>query len=449
MTKPSRTPASRAIASPKSNQRVGYTFESPATKATKNDSFGAQVKRALSHVGLAHWPCIRMPEVSAGQAQRPELTQAIAYLNARCTTLRVGLEDAMGMGHQSASMHVACRLRALGYTGRLDIVASEATQAKLTSLLQSVQAFSGAVHVLTPAQAARVPCQAGVFGGLGNWQIGNTMLNTRCCLVLQPLQWTGQRVIDGPQGHRFLKTDTYAAFRYDMIPTRDPQCVIAQHMATHPCKEVLQDLMCRVLAGQTDLMMAYGLHHVASGRSTVAGLQASLQRIGGAKRVLFLVNPYETAPGALTLADPQPISDALRAPETTLVTVTCKSLPEPLFRALFAASTLPPMLEGANTTNLMRLLGRPYLSISTRSTPFPKIRGYKEVRERCESLARMLHGGVKMEVDVLTAFIEASRRPGSPESEYFVRLRQQVLAPNADQVATGIKALHRYLEQVP
>ncbi len=179
----------------------------------------------------------------------------------------------MGMGHQSANMHVDCRLRALGYVGRLDIVASQKTQEKLAQLVQSLRIFPGAVQAITPAEAAQSACEVGLFGGLGNWSAGKAMLNTRSCLIMQPLQWTGKRVIDGPRGPQFLKADKYAAFRYDAVPTTDIDTLIEQNIATHAGKLTLRRLVHQVQSGCIELMMVYGLHHVNRSRAAVAALQ--------------------------------------------------------------------------------------------------------------------------------------------------------------------------------
>ncbi|MFB7054887.1 hypothetical protein ACFCXT_17430 [Streptomyces vinaceus] len=138
-------------------------------------------------------------------------------------------------------------------------------------------------------------------------------------------------------------------------------------------------------AGPTDLMPAYGLHNVPPERR--AGMLATLASgiheaapdrpsvLLALGRVGVDLAPAHTAPWytRMALDDPElPARLAAQGPGDVLV-VEAGSLPQDVFRQMYRLGTLPAVLEGANTANLVQVLGRPYFSVLTNHTPYDRL----------------------------------------------------------------------------
>src|SRR5262249_20663439 len=91
------------------------------------------------------------------------------------------------------------------------------------------------------------------------------------------------------------------------------------------------------------------------------------------------------------------------------------ALARPIFELLYKYATLPSVLEGANTSNLVQLLGKPFMSAYSAITGLPKVPGGEEVNIVSEGLRT---DEVEAQIDRLSRLLGM-----------FVGLGQQIPAP--------------------
>lgn len=162
--------------------------------------------------------------------------------------------------------------------------------------------------------------------------------------------------------------------------------------------------------GQRDaaVMTAYGLHQ-PHGTTTAALYTRLVEELlhlhDSIDREILLVVIFKAELPALgealaarvrmvDPAQPFPAYDAARP----LLVVKLTSVSNGVFANLVAASTLPVVLEGANTMNMALMLGRPVLSVATHTTDYPRLEcGEHEDRfaEELAHLTGLLRGDVE------------------------------------------------------
>ncbi|MDX2703889.1 hypothetical protein PV350_13610 [Streptomyces sp. PA03-6a] len=144
----------------------------------------------------------------------------------------------------------------------------------------------------------------------------------------------------------------------------------------------LRSLVDSVESGRVELMPAYGLHNLpeANRAGVMPALAESLRQaeVGRPAVILGLGDfgvdfaPEYQADWLMygDLSDPgfHAALDALQPGEVAVV--KGGHIPQGVFQQLYQLGSLPALLEGANTANLVQLLGRPFFSVLTKHTPY-------------------------------------------------------------------------------
>ncbi|MET9658279.1 hypothetical protein [Streptomyces sp. NPDC006510] len=343
-------------------------------------------------------------------------------LNSTEGGVTIFIDDAANFGHQAAATMLMDSLDELGYTGPITAIAPDSVQQKLKLLLSDDlnARVSWQTRTFDPDQPATDPRASGKPGAQGlvmvaasdrlddDGKVAERFLNflgTDRAIVLKPYAWESS--------HRYLYSRPSAD---DAVDVRDlessepsddtgnavaPDAMFNFHtpLLTH---DALKDLIDRrvtdpaVAAGLkavaqavhengTEVMPVYGLHNVAEpGRvSALSSLAAGISRSGIGKPSVILSFGRATVDFAPAHSNAHLSRTEITAgdldqqlaqlgPDDVLV-VQSPGLPQDVFRQVFQLGTLPAVLEGANTTNLMQLLGRPYFSALTRHTPYDRL----------------------------------------------------------------------------
>ncbi|MGW3290757.1 hypothetical protein ACWDR3_39600, partial [Streptomyces sp. NPDC001002] len=218
-------------------------------------------------------------------------------------------------------------------------------------------------------------------------------------VVLKPYAWAdSHRLIytrngpDAPATFHDLEDDgtgtplipKNALFRFPVpkLTHAELDNLIASQVLDEHQRAGLQALFAAVHDGRLDVMPVYGLHNVAvPGRaSAVSTLATGVHgaAIGTPSVVLTLgaatvpFAPRHTADWLFhaDIKDPD-LAERMAglAPDQVMV-VDGGRLPQDVFRQLYQLGTLPAVLEGANTSNLVQLIGRPFFSVLTHHTPY-------------------------------------------------------------------------------
>ncbi|MEU2131694.1 hypothetical protein [Streptomyces sp. NPDC018352] len=332
------------------------------------------------------------------------------------------IDDAANFGHQAAATMMMDSLDELGYTGPITAIAPDNVQQKLKLLLSdSLNArVNWQTRTFDPYQPATDPRASGRPGAQGLVMVAASdrldddreaaerflnFLGTDRAIVLKPYAWdTSHRYLysrpsaDGAVEVRDLEStepsedegnalasDALFNFHTPLL-TQDELTDLIDRRVTDPAVAAgLKAVVRAVHQNGTEVMPVYGLHNVADpGRvSALASLAAGITRAGIGKPSVILSFGRTTVDYAPAHTDARLSRTEITAgdldqqlaglgPDDVLV-VQSPGLPQDVFRQVFQLGTLPAVLEGANTTNLMQLLGRPYFSALTHHTPYDRL----------------------------------------------------------------------------
>ncbi|MFJ5725158.1 hypothetical protein [Streptomyces sp. NPDC093149] len=342
------------------------------------------------------------------------------------------VDDAANFGHQAAATMLMDSLNALGYTGPITAVADAGVQKRLELLLnedlrQRVQWLTGTFDLSHGTQIAPFPSHSAGSGPRtgdrqlvlvaasdrlsGEPDIARKFLDfmdTDRAVILKPYAWeTSHRLLYSRQNAASAVTVTDlepsgSGADTDSAPDRTVPAkalfnfptplltgdalnrLIDQHEDIAPPQRAagLKALAEAVRNGAVDLMPVYGLHNLepqarASSLSSLAqGIHDA--RLGKPSVILTFgavavegARKYERGWLHTTTLGDERLGEKLSGlgPDHVLV-VDGDKLPQDVFRQIFRLGDLPAVVEGANTSNLMQLLGRPYLSAVTKHTPY-------------------------------------------------------------------------------
>ncbi|MEV6160704.1 hypothetical protein AB0L71_02010 [Streptomyces sp. NPDC052052] len=341
----------------------------------------------------------------------------------------VYIDDAANFGHQAAATMLMDSLNALGHTGPITAIATEDVQERLKLLLNEdlskrVTWLTGTFDPSSDVQDPPFPSQSAGSGSrsddrrlvlvaasdrlTGEPDDARRFLDymdTDRAVVLKPYAWeTSHRLLytredptaavtvtdlehdesDGDHASgRTIPNQSLFNFPTPLLTGEELNRLIDRHNDITPERAAgLKAVSGAVHNGTIDLMPVYGLHNVVP-QSRVSAISSLAQGIHDArlgKPSVILTFGTVTLDGAkkyepqwlhtTSLAD-ENLSrtlDAL-APDDVLV-VDGDKLPQEVFRQIFRLGELPAVVEGANTSNLMQLLGRRYISSVTRHTPY-------------------------------------------------------------------------------
>jgi len=414
----------------------------------------------------------------AAQALPPDVQAVVAAANA-LPEIRVYFANEPGLGHQSASLAAMRRLRDLGYEGRLEAVydgdAGELA-AKVATLLPDPAALGATVE--TTASLLRrnaPPVDLALSGGDDAAGPGRlTRLRALRYLRLSPANWiAGDELWElGRSGPRALGTDGATLFRPGGPAEAEAAVSALERGFGAEAKAAGLRSLLRALPAH-DLLPIYGLAFMTSQSLHDVLLGAALARrerpdlFGGRGLVAPLLLPAGgKLAEALRTADPRLSAAVLRArvedpglEETLarlkpgqLLALETGPVPPAVFERLFAAATLPPVLEGKNAASLAGLLGLPFLPVRAAATLDFMCRVLREDAHRAGDASELLgmtrSGSSSKELlDVLAmnapeiaGLIVRAADPASPLRRLFADFRQRQDDFGRDKLVRGLKA---------
>ncbi|MFC9079813.1 hypothetical protein ACFTY7_22985, partial [Streptomyces sp. NPDC057062] len=344
-----------------------------------------------------------------------DLRRAVHEQLASLPGVTVVVDDAANFGHQAAATMLMDSLHELGYEGRITVVAPESVQDRLQLLVPD-------------AMNRRIDWQTGTFGsgttgsGVQAGNIKDSLVLVAASDRLDPDSKTAKEFLDfvgadraivlkpyaWGQSHRLLYTRPGAEgpvtvhdleddgtgtppipggalYRFHVPKLTGPELDnLITDQVGGARGEGLRAVVDAVLKSRADLMPVYGLHNVAaSGRASAVNTLASGAHAAGLGRPSVVITfgdatvPFAPRHTADWLdhadLDAEDLADRIAAlgPDQVLI-VNGGKLPQDVFRQVYQLGTLPAVLEGANTSNLAQLLGRPFFSVLTHHTPYDR-----------------------------------------------------------------------------
>ncbi|MEE1767847.1 hypothetical protein PUR34_06545 [Streptomyces sp. JV185] len=343
-------------------------------------------------------------------------------LNGAGGGVTIYIDDAANFGHQAAATMLMDSLDELGYKGPITAIAPDSVQQKLKLLLSDDlnARVNWQTRTFDPHQPATDPRASGKPGAQGLVMVAASdrldddaeaaerflnFLGTDRAIVLKPYAWdTSHRYLysrpsandaveirdlenteSAEDAQNALASDALFNFHTPRL-TQDELTDLIDRRVTDPAVAAgLKAVARAVHENGTEVMPVYGLHNVTdSGRvSALSSLAAGITKAGIGKPSVILSFGRTTVDFAPAHTDAHLSRTEINAadldqrlarlgPDDVLI-VQSPGLPQDVFRQVFQLGTLPAVLEGANTTNLMQLLGRPYFSALTHHTPYDKL----------------------------------------------------------------------------
>ncbi|WP_157441301.1 actin cross-linking domain-containing toxin, partial [Actinoplanes awajinensis] len=323
--------------------------------------------------------------------------------------ITVLIDEALNFGHQTAGLTLIESLRKLGHHRTIDVVASPNVWAKLDTLLplgtpgvnRIIEAKFDPDHPYADRrqnQHRLVLVGAADTLDAASGKAFLDYLGADRAIVFKPYAWQSTHRLafsrTGP-GDDVTTVDLDTVISPDAIYTTDvpvpdattAEATIRAAIGTGPRADGLVTIATAALADEIDVMPVYGLHRLDDELRPAAGLTlahgvhaAALDRPAVILEISDSRLDYAPAtdnPSWLTTvdlnADEQVDLTGLGAGD--VVVVRTGGLPQDVFRTAYQLGSLPAVLEGANTANLVQLINRPYFSprptTSAEATRFP------------------------------------------------------------------------------
>ncbi len=313
------------------------------------------------------------------------LKSSIDYLNINFSMIRILIGFTVsGSGHQNSSLEVARQLRHHGYTGKIEIFWScdeiskfdHIRQAFMQDMAQYPYALS---FIHDKKEIKKQKCDLAITGGYDHEYIAGKEANARVVLVLQPYQWLFKD--SGNEIDRCIMIEKIFSENTILHDKLKPDSLNDKHLGYHYVDKspsllslsgypVLDDMIQQTRAGQMHLLTAYSVNRLWCPEVPLINLLKGLTLARQSdsqfrkKTVIFLVDNFTDQQKENVIEEifnrvgPVKVMDAdnhevvrRAAMQQILSYVFAPKLPEPVFTMLLQASSLPPLFEGANTTN--------------------------------------------------------------------------------------------------
>lgn len=351
-------------------------------------------------------------DVQVGKPASNLELRVLRFLEARDLPVRVSTENGSNFGHQTAAIAAIRELRELGFAGDIELVVPRGAEEKMKHLLPPNDELGITVtyeHSFDPSTA---PPAIGIVAASDHDDVSfSAKLGVGECLVLQPYEWPGERRLEvsgrETEPLAFPDASTYAYTVGDPLAGVEPLLPAQMDKLRAHVDAVMADqppetqakaagilaLMRGILSGRLDVMPAYGMHtpmvedHKDTVLANLAGGVAAFQARQGADAkpaVVLAIGPDE--PG--DLAEPALNAKLRTAKKDDVFVLTTGKIPRPIFELFYQYATLPSVLEGASTSNLVQLMGKPFLSVFTAVTGLPELPGVDTVDTISEGLRK-------------------------------------------------------------
>lgn len=282
---------------------------------------------------------------------------------------------------------------------------------------------------------------------------------THSLIAIQPLLWHPENrffQIKGKAATRLCLPEAAAYFIDEIAP--DDRLAMMKGQIDEEKATAIDAVLSAV--GTCDLMVAYGVHQARSSSPLVVldNLACSLVKAiaeGHLKKTLLFV--LCKAGVELPLVHEKVIragvdselSDKISGlKDDEVLFIHSPPLPQRTFQLLAQAGTLPFLLEGANTCNLMQMLGKPYLSVCTQTTPYVEVPG-KTGHQGLQALTDHLNasgGSSDTRVGALAGYFKDAKNAGAVLGGYFPALKSHVKRKPLDQVKWALYRLKKAME---
>jgi len=390
-------------------------------------------------------------------------TEMSRFLN-EIPLIRVLVTDAPGLGNQSASATVVTRLRELGYKGHIQVIyQSKVVAQKLTYLLppfdgnntKSIQSFSelNMSFIMFPDFQQQVHDEAILaVSGADDLALGIYELKSKIALKLRPYQWKGNQILASWLDDHAKKLPHLDQLGYAISPPGAMESIseFVNGQLSHNVTFAIKIPGIQAILENTkriELMPVYGhnigyypwqLSQIVTAVTMAQNASPTSFKGGVVIPVFSSINDFLWSKVAnqktssrvkfLNITDPTLSKQvhALQAQETLVVKVG--HIPKKLFEYFYFNSTMPPMVEGMNSINLMQLIGRPYFN-SWKDEPIhfsnsSEIKHFSLQERRAYFLAMDASNELIKETTYLpyaAQFIIESKAKNSPVRELFKR----------------------------
>ncbi|MGE0614748.1 MAG: hypothetical protein AB7P04_03835 [Bacteriovoracia bacterium] len=375
--------------------------------------------------------------VCFAHAVTPEEKAVADFLNTQ-TTIRVGISQAPGNGHQSASVILIKRLREIGYTGKIEAIYSEAKDGreKLGFLLPGFNPKGPDVQhldnlnldLITATEFLRSnpkPVPIGMSGALD--AVADFDLETTHYLQLQPYTWGADHFV-------LYRKEDGRLERVNLNHLRS-QGVRMQTSVGPPATQLTENLPgVRALLenpSRFDWMPIYGrsdqpykvamqavaaqaaqAHKPAAFRGPVIVPVFSKFTSADEADIRQLATQWAKEPSKLKFCradDPSlsAIRSSLKAGETLIVFIG--NVPPEVFNHFLDLSTLPASVAGKNAMNYMLNVGKPFQITSQDKTHI------QAVAEAAKSLSPSEQEGVVTQLRTVHSALDLDLVPMAPD----------------------------------
>ena len=326
------------------------------------------------------------------------ITKVQAFLQSQ-QVIRVGISKAPGNGHQSAGATVITRLRELGYQGLIEVIFHEGVADKLEYLIPPYRSsrlplFSQEKNIrFIPKRllraAARQTVPLGIMGA-DDWDWAPADLNVQTLLTLQPLEWSQPSTLRSI-GYPVYKLEHLSRLGFIFSPPNPPSIddFIRVEMSHLPVLQKKVTGLQTILKARpkSELGAVYGLSIPKGWQliNYILGIGWALSKDPAAFKdggiILPVLSQFKVSqwqafaerakeiPHVETIAVEDITEEKVRSLRRgQILIVNVGPVAKSVFEYLYAASEIPPIVEGKNSANFMQILGFPYLPSSPRTS---------------------------------------------------------------------------------
>lgn len=323
--------------------------------------------------------------------------------------IRILIEGAAGHGHAASNITLLKKIRQLGYTGQIQIVAEGETRSSLIKMLPELSyltthtmsakiidstlninnevKFVESVHNL-PADIEKVKFTimgASDYVGKRNWSVPD--LKTEGLLVMNPPGWD-HAVVQYAGYTKALHSSKNWPLAIPLEEVSNPEEFLKSKLQTRELAPKIEGLLSLVdPSNKFETLMSYNnvgsTYHFQDiifgyrqavakepekfkGPIVIALLSDSIEHFDYLKSMAgYLPGAYPpTKINALSITDQNLKSALASMDKNDVMFVSIGSLPQEAFRWVLGQGTLPALVTGANSTNDLRAMGKAYISTS-------------------------------------------------------------------------------------
>lgn len=290
-------------------------------------------------------------------------------------------------------------------------------------------------------------------------------LKTYSIAAIQPLLWHPESRFYKLADRAVMKLclPEAAAYFIDPVVAAVPLDLFRGQVEAGPAA-AFAAIVAAAATGNFDLMVTYGVHQARSSSAAVVldnlvrALSAGITATTLKKTILLVICkegvdlPVVHAKVVRAGVDAALAGKIGALAADQILVVDTEPMPQRSFQLLAQKSTLPFLLEGANTCNMMQMLGKPYLSVCTETTPYVKVPG-KNGEIALAALTAHLNGsgedGRAARVEALAGYFGAAKEPDAVLDGYFPALAAHVKSKSLDQVKWTLYRLKKAFDAAP